>query len=222
MSTAPTAAPSRWQDAWPDLLGFAAGLTAAWVLRWRTADLVWSLWLSSLVIGFATFAWVIFGPAFRAGRAGKTGAAAGLAIGGGLLMAFFTVHFGLFHAVHSIFLNLFFPVGPKTGGLINVELYGQVLRQYWWFLPAALLSERAVFRTGVPAGAEPGTPQELRRAADSLGAPYKRVVRLHLLIFFFAGAAWAGLDGFPVYVVVYAVYFFPWHLLRRGRSAAAA
>jgi hypothetical protein len=46
-------------------------------------------------------------------------------------------------------------------------------------------------------------------------APYKNVVRMHLLIFFFAFAHFARLDNFGVYAVVYAVYFFPWRLLQR-------
>ena len=44
--------------------------------------------------------------------------------------------------------------------------------------------------------------------------PYRNVVRLHLLIFFFAFAHFAKLDSFRVYVVVYAVYFFPWRLAK--------
>jgi hypothetical protein len=50
--------------------------------------------------------------------------------------------------------------------------------------------------------------------------PYLKVVRMHLLIFFFAFAHFAGLDNFAVYAVVYAVYFFPWRLLSRRTAAA--
>ncbi len=50
-------------------------------------------------------------------------------------------------------------------------------------------------------------------------APYKNVIRLHLLIFFFAFASFAKLESFWVYAVVYAVYFFPWRLVRRVKAA---
>jgi len=40
-----------WAQAWPDALAFAVGLGLAWYFRWETRDLVWSLWLSSAVIG---------------------------------------------------------------------------------------------------------------------------------------------------------------------------
>jgi hypothetical protein len=41
---------------------------------------------------------------------------------------------------------------------------------------------------------------------------------MHLLIFFFAFAHFARLESFAVYAVVYAVYFFPWRLVRRGAA----
>ena len=37
----------------PDVLAFMLGLGVARWLRWPTTDLVWSLWLSSLVLGYA-------------------------------------------------------------------------------------------------------------------------------------------------------------------------
>jgi len=54
-----SATPSRWTEAWWDALAFAIGLGLAWFLRWETTDLVWSLWLSSLVVGYATIVWTI-------------------------------------------------------------------------------------------------------------------------------------------------------------------
>ncbi len=57
---------------------------------------------------------------------------------------------------------------------------------------------------------------------DAIGAPYRNVIRMHLLIFFFAFVHSVGLESFAVYAVVYAVYFFPWRLLGRTRSEALA
>ncbi len=37
-----------------DLLAFAAGLGMAWAFGWQAKDLVWGLWLSSLVVGYTT------------------------------------------------------------------------------------------------------------------------------------------------------------------------
>ncbi len=228
---------SRWTDAWPDALAFVAGLAVAWFSGWATTDLVWSLWLSSLVVGYATLVWTLFRPMILIGSKAwrdrglltatpvVPAAVVGTAVllGALFLLAFFTVHFGMFHFVHSVFLQSFFPVGgPVAGSGPRAEVYAEVVRRYWIFLPIAFLAERAAFRF---APAEPESPDVSVKAADiaarqarnaakggmnGMMAPYKNVVRMHLLIFFFAAAHFAKLENFLVYAVVYAVYFFPW------------
>ena len=150
-------------------------------------------------------------------------------IGGLFLLAFFTVHFGGFHFVHSVFLRLFFPLEPRAPMVTpDWSFYLEVFRRYAWFLPAAALAERAAFRLE-PAEEPPDdlavTPEAIaaRKARNArrggmtcLMAPYRNVVRLHLLIFFFAAAHFARIENFLVYAVVYAVYFFPWRVLRRA------
>ena len=61
-----------------------------------------------------------------------------------------------------------------------------------------------------------------KRFGDDFMTPYKNVVRMHLLIFFFAFAHFVRLENFFVYAVVYAVYFFPWRLVKRSRVERAA
>lgn len=200
-----------------DLFAFATGLGMAFFLGWRTRDLVWSLWLSSLVVGYATLVVTIVRSASRA-SARLEGHGRPLAVGlplagGAFLLAFFTVHFGGFHFVHSVFLNLLFPVrDPKT--FPDAALYLGVAREYWPFLIATLLAERGALLSAWNADLD------LRRAgrADLLHAPYRNVVRMHLLIFFFFFASILGLDSFLVYAVVFAVYFFPWRTVF-GRGA---
>jgi hypothetical protein len=235
-----TAVPAnRWVDAWPDALAFVIGLGVAWGWGWNTTDLVWSLWLSSLVVGYAMILWRVTEPLRDAAQgiaSDRTGAATGgkivvLAVYGfGTLfgLVFFTVHFGGFHFGHSIFLGFFFPIEidgqAASRGLPGVAVYLEVLRRYWWFLPAAVLAERAAFRTK-PAGADDTavTPDAIARRkdrGDAMMEPYKNVIRMHLLIFFFAFAHFARLESFAVYTVVYAVYFFPWRLLGGTKPAA--
>ncbi len=225
---------SDWVSAWPDALAFVAGLALAWYAGWQTTDLVWSLWLSSLAVGYAMIVWSVFSPAVLLQREGRTGSAGAALIGGLFMLAFFTVHFGMFHLVHSVFLNQFFPVGPKVSGLFNFELYAEVVQRYWYFVPLALLAERQGFRLAAVPSAPPPTSvkaadieaRKTRNArfspAANVGRPYKNVIRLHLLIFFFAGAHFAKLDSFLVYAVVYAVYFFPWRLLTGAKEATEA
>lgn len=239
----------RWSSAWPDALAFALGLGVARIAGWTTTDLVWSLWLSSLVVGYATIVWTIVRPganlAYLAWRdreftaqvlrssRGAIVVAGTILVAGGLIgIAFFTIHFGGFHYVHSQFLNLFFPLDGNGGavrGMVGLSTYVEVASRYWQFLPAAFLAERAAFAR------QPAPPKDdlsvvaaiaARKArnakkSSAMFAPYANVMRMHALIFFFAFAHWAHADGFVVYAVVYGVYFFPWRLVSR-RSARGA
>jgi len=241
--------PVFWAKAWPDALAFGGGLALAWFGGWQTKDLVWSLWLSSLLVGYAMIVWMIFSPAlFIATSAWRDRALVGsqavapaavggaiLVVGGLFLLAFFTVHFGMFHYVHSVFLNGFFPMLPGKHHEPGLALYGAVLAAYWPFVLVAAVAERQAFRwpgSAAPASEDTAvTPGAIaaRKARNAMQGgmsgmmtPYKNVVRLHLLIFFFAFAHFAKLDSFLVYVVVYAVYFFPWRLAFPGKTAAAA
>ncbi len=243
MSTPSSAAKEAtgWVGAWPDALAFAGGLALAWFSAWETKDLVWSLWLSSLLVGYAMIVWNLFRPAVslvtkawgdraevvaKAPGAVAAGGAAYL-IGALVMLAFFTVHFGMFHFVHSVFLNSFFPVaaGVKEPSL---ALYYQVLQTYWPFVVVAAVAERSAFRIEAPAEPPPDTSVKAadvnRRLATKqktgmagMAGPYKNVVRLHLLIFFFAFAHAVKIDNFIVYAVVYAAYFFPWRLVKRDK-----
>lgn len=198
-----------WLGAWPDALAFVGGLAVAWFASWNPTDLVWSLWLSSLTVGLAMIVWLIFS------RAAWSPA---LLLFGVAVLAFFVMHFGFFHFVHSQVLGGYFPVGSEGKEVTGEELYVEVVRRYWMFIPMAALAERANFLLPPPElrGAQ-GFKELLRKDGGGMLAPYKGVVRMHVLIFFFAGAHFLKLDSFLVYAVVYAVYFFPWRLV--GKEA---
>ena len=240
-------APPGWSSAWPDALAFALGLGVARFAGWTTTDLVWSLWLSSLVVGYAMIVWMVVRPgldmarvvlrerelATQVIRESKGPAIAGgavLLLGGLVMLAFFTIHFGGFHYVHSQFLSTFFPIdGGDAGrvGTAGMSTYVEVARRYWLFLPSAFLAERAAFaRQPTPVTDDLSVTAAAiaaRKAADAekgarMFAPYRNVMRMHFLIFFFAFAHVARLDHFVVYAIVYAAYFFPWRLLRTHRD----
>jgi hypothetical protein len=197
----------RWGQAWPDALAFIVGLAIAALSGWKTADLIWSLWLSSLLVGYSIIVWTIFSRAW--------GRPAWLA-GGVFMLAFFTFHFGMFHGVHSMFLHQFFPLdGVRVSGAPD---YLEVFRRYALWVPVALFTERAAFTR--PPRSTDTTPIKIN-AHDALLKPYVNVIRLHLLIFFFAGAHALGLENVAIYAVVYAAYFFPWRLLFPAKKIAS-
>jgi len=227
--------PIDWASAWPDALAFGVGLAVARWAGWTAGDLIWSLWLASLVVGYTTIVWMIGHPAvvltaltWRPTREGlsSTGSLIGftaiILFGAAFMLAFFTVHFGGFHFIHSSFLLHFFPLdGPGVAQSASGDkaVFFEVLRRYWVFLPSAFLSHRAVFmRTPLTLDAERWVAGLVKNAKSSKGfilTPYVNVLRMHGLIFFFGFAHFAGLDNFAVYAVIYMVYFFPWRLVRR-------
>lgn len=218
-------APVRgWRSLVPELVGFAAALVLAWAMGWRTGDVVWSMWLTSLVIGYSLILWNLFGPLLRSGSlsARRVG---GLLFEKLFLLAFFSVHFGGFHWGHSLFVNSIYPITPPGAEDFSPTLadYWGVVKTYGWFLPLAFLAQRGLFRRSVrEAGSrvtastpESGSAKGVSAAGEGsdspdIGAAYKGVVKLHLLIFFLLAADETALPEFAIYTVVYFVYFFPW------------
>lgn len=195
-----------------DILLFAAALAVALWNRDTGHNVVWGMWLSSLVLGYAYIVWSIGRWVFAL----KGGAFVGGVFSGVFLLGFFTFHFGMFHFGHAIFLNDFFPIpvsGERTGLFLSFDHYWWVISHYWWFLLIALLSERSAFmEPRAPLPKEPGnTAKALRKV--NLMKPYAKVVRLHILIFVFAFADTVGLTQALILVIIHAAYFLPWRNL---------
>lgn len=237
----------------PDILAFAIGLGAAYFLKWETKDLVWSLWLCSFVLGYLTLLSALVGGAYIGFHAithkdfkkSMRMTAILMAIGlGAFFLGFFSLHFGGFHAGHSVFLQQFFPVEgmPKDGfgdafmnpPLLWILVFTHLMAPYGLFLIPAIVAERQhVFmplikaikavRTdtapGFPVGGTEGQRKKKSHpVGDAMGRPYINVIRMHLLIFFFAFAHILKIDSFLVYAVVSFVYFFPWNEVRKRRA----
>ena len=243
LATTPEKTRTDWLSALPDALAFAVGIAVAWWAGWSAGDLIWSLWLSSLVVGYSSIVWTIGQPATALalygwrtrndpvwnGR-GLLIFFALLLIGTGFFLGFFTLHFGGFHYGHSQFLVGFFPIEVPGGGKVawaDNSVYLEVFRRYWIFLPSAFLSHRAAFRKPVSGDIDQvlgsfttkgskGTKGN--RGRELFVEPYRNVLRMHGLIFFFMFAHFTGLDNFLVYLVTYVVYFFPWRLVRGEKS----
>lgn len=230
----------------PDILAFGIGLGTAYCLKWNTTDLVWSLWLCSLVLGYLTLLSAVGGGAYigfhvirqkefkKAQRVPAIlfGTAVGL-----FFLGFFSLHFCGFHAGHSVFLRQFFPVeGMPSDGfgkafmnppLLWILVFRHLIKPYGLFLIPAIIAERQhvffplinaikIVRTEMTTNAPAadgmtGKPGKSQTTLENvMTRPYMNVVRMHLLIFFFALCHALKIDTFLIYAVVYSVYFFPW------------
>lgn len=190
-----------------DLVAFVVALAMAWYFRWQARDLIWSLWLSSVVFGYATILSLAFRGHTLAGPASGAKSSASARLPGFAVVAgavFFSLHFGIFSLVHSGFLAFLFPLDHADTGP-SLSLYGEVVRRYWPFIVVTLVADgRHLLRP--PTGA-------------TALLPYRNVLRMHLLILLFGFLFFLGIENFLAYALIYAFYFAPWErLLTRGST----
>ena len=121
------------------------------------------------------------------------------------MIAFFTIHFGGFHFVHSIFLNGFFPLlddqpfgkTPAQTAVLFSDFIQISLKTYWPFIIASAASSFDVVINALQG-----------KRHDFMLEPYKNVVKMHLMIFIIAFAGAAGLHHYVLYAALF-LYFFP-------------
>jgi hypothetical protein len=145
----------------------------------------------------------------------------GLAIGF-FFLAFFSVHSGGFHSIHAVLLGGFFPLeGVPTSdfgdGFMNPPkliclVFRHLMHSYGIFIIPALIAKRKHIFKALQKGAKVGG------IGAAMGRPYVNVIRMHMLIFFFAFAHALKLDSFLVYAVVYFVYLFPWREIKNLKN----
>jgi hypothetical protein len=121
------------------------------------------------------------------------------------MIAFFTIHFGGFHFVHSIFLNGFFPLlddqpfgkTPTQTAVMFSDFIRISFRTYWPFIIASAASSFSVMISALK-----------WERHDFMLEPYKNVIKMHLMIFIIALAGAAGLHHYVLYAALF-LYFFP-------------
>lgn len=188
-----------------DLVAFAGTLAAVIFFEWKAKDVIWGLWVCSLTFGYSTIVVTIFAPAFRLGGVGG----AVMAFAGLFLLAFFTVHFGMFHFVHGVFLNVFFPLVGEGQGFPNpFMLLVAALVNYWPMVLATFISRFS----DLPLNSKSVAGGGLTNGGRAFMKPYANVIRMHLLIFVFAGLEGAGMSDYAIYPVL-IFYFFPWGVI---------
>ena len=180
-------------------LSLLAMIAIGYVLHWRSRDLIWGLWLSSLCLGALVFvARYFFWPVINA----KTAVARMKAIVVGVLsLLFFTFHFGGFHFIQSYFFSMFFPMeGMVFSAEGIIGMYEKIALTYW---PAALIN----------VWAQKDLLYAMEDTNSSTDSVYTDVVKMHLMIFVLAAFTTQKTESFLVYAVVCALYFFPFELL---------
>lgn len=165
------------------VLDRALAVASAVVIAWGVLALGWSpfvvmmlFWFENVVIGVLNVA-KILATGTRLGAAGLLGAIA--------MSAFFTVHYGLFTAVHGMFVVLLFGGelgrGAMDGGLAGAAatMLGYLLaeRDGWLAVLAIVLVHLSGLLQWLARTRE--APPALK---EIMGAPYGRIVVLHVTL----------------------------------------
>jgi hypothetical protein len=162
------------------VLALASAVVLAWgvlVLGWSPFVVMLLFWFENVVIGVLHVVKLV-----------ATGARMGVAglVGGVALAAFFTVHYGIFTAVHGAFVVLLFGSGELGPHAMDGGLAGPL-----WVMADHLLSERDGWLavTAIVLLHLSGLLQWLTRTRGAppplkelMGAPYGRIVILHVTL----------------------------------------
>ena len=205
---------------------YAIALAVAWKQGWSSADLVWSFWLGSLLIGYSSILWIIgsdFSNTDGLGQRGKFGKIEAKRIGNTLFMlAFFSVHFCAFHAGYAMFLDKLFEA-PRFLEVQEIFVMNpldildfavtQVLPVYAFFLIPVLGNHlvaklKSFTKSSFGLQDEALEDQKNQRMGAAMRGPYLDVIRLHFVIILLGASEKFGLDHFGVYAVILAIFFF--------------
>ncbi len=202
-----------WLQLLISLVSFVFIFLIALVNRWGVADMVWSLWITSLTLGYGYLLAGITSNAISndlnvqdslLARIFPSSISSALSIaalffGAIFQILFFSLHFGLFHFVHSIFLNDFFPIIYRSFEqpldfirfiTISISLYWPVIL---FTLFATLRRFQRIF---------------ILAEKDFMKRPYINVIKIHISIFLFAGISAIGFQDW-ILLLIFVIYFFP-------------
>lgn len=195
------------------LFSFVVIFILARVENWTAGNMVWSLWITSLITGYCyllagivsnTFGSAILSEDSLVNRLFQgsihSGIKNGLLIIGILFqLIFFTVHFGLFHFVYSIFLSEFFPIMDRSFERFPDFLFfvSTSLKAYWPVILFTLFASIRKFQRIL-------TQNEV----DFTKRAYVNVIKIHLSIFLFAGLSATGINEW-MFLLIFFIYFFP-------------
>ena len=195
------------------LFSFIVIFILARVENWTAGNMVWSLWITSLITGYCYLFAGIVSNAFGNGILSEdslvnrlfqgsiqTGLKYGLLIIGILFqLVFFTVHFGLFHFVYSIFLSEFFPImGRSFERFLDFPFFiSASFKAYWPVILFTLFASIRKFQRILS-----------QNEVDFTKRAYVNVIKIHLSIFLFAGLSATGVNEW-ILPLIFVIYFFP-------------
>ena len=227
-----------------ELFLFSFSLAAAYFLGWNNTDLIWSFWITSLVVGYVTIFRTTVAPLSMLTKLilspedGKKfrelPATTKLKIAIFVLffipislfyVVFLSFHFCFFHILLAYWLQEIFPhpgiteiLANTTGGgfIFYIQIIKTLLMAYWIIVLQKLIFD---YRTYWKRGGRKAEPvQQEFFSYENITQAYVQVVRIIVLMVLLFWLNSIQANQFLIYVVIYSLFFFPMPSFRNVKS----
>ena len=229
-----------------ELLLFFFSIAAAYFIGWNNTDLLWSFWITSLVVGYVSvfrtilshIRLILKSKSFNTDKVRdlttvkklQTVILVAIFIVPILLwVVFINLHFFIFHLLLAYLLQVVFPhpvltnilADPKGGQFYTTfQIIKALFMSYW-----IIIFEKFIFdyKTNRKLSSNQTThlqPFWVNEAFsfEGIKRPYVQVVRIHISIFLLFAMDAVETNQYLIYVVIYSLFFFPNPILRKVKS----
>ncbi|MDP1725790.1 MAG: DUF6498-containing protein [Bacteroidota bacterium] len=231
-----------------ELFLFSFSLAVAYFMGWNNTDLIWSFWITSLVVGYVTIFRTTVAPLrlltklirnpedtkkFR-----EMPTVTKLKISVFILffipmslfyVVFLSLHFCIFHVLLAYWLHGLMPhpgindilTEANSGGFyVSFQIVKVLLISYWTIVLQKLIFD---YRTNWERGSNKVTnvKQEFF-SFDSLKRPYVQVVRIIALMVILFLLHAIEVNQYLIYVVIYSLFYFPMPAFGKHKTVHAA
>lgn len=236
------------KDISPSYFLFLFSVGAAYFIGWNNTDLLWSFWITSLVIGYVSIFRTSVAPLWLLSKFGLTTENINkfrqmptakklqtmifvvifvpLIL---FLLVFLSFHFLIFHLFLAYFLQIIFPhpalieilAKPDSGQFYTSFLIIKTLLISYWII----VLEKFIFdyKTSRERSRNQAThfQESFVKEAfsfEGIKRPYMQVARIHISIFLLLVLNAVEANQYLIYVVIYILFFFPTSILRKVKS----
>lgn len=222
---------------------FFFSIAAAYFIGWNNTDLIWSFWITSLVVGYVTIFRTSAAPPgilikrmlnpediknFR-----ELTAAAKLKTAIFFLVfipivlftvVFLSFHFFIFHILLAYWLQLLMPhsgiadilANAKNGGFyVSAQVIQTLLMSYWIIILQKLIVDYKTYWKKDD-NIAPAVQVKFFSFED-IKRPYIQVVRIIALMVLLFWLNSIGANQYLVYIVIYSLFFFPFPNFRKDK-----
>jgi|GEM_PF-2639936 len=218
-----------------ELFLFSFSLATAYFMGWNNTDLIWSFWITSLVVGYVTIFRTSIAPLSLLAKLMlspedikkfrelpttmklKTAIFVLIFIPISLFyVVFLSFHFCIFHFLIAYWLQVLMPhsdiadiLADANGGqfYIYIQIIKTLLMSYWIIVLQKLIFD---YRTYWKSGSNKLTDvQHEFFSFEGIKRPYVQVVRIITLMVLLFWLNSIEANQYMIYVVIYSLFFFP-------------